>query len=141
MTEIKKTFLFTFLFCLLSFYLIPHTLEAKKKEDKPTAKLFAPAPNQPYVHQWFETKTKKGTSVVGQAYRPRKDLVVLEMAPLSEKGEPVEIQSVRLITQGGKVYEGKIRRLPSGFMPTARQNYQNPQGEAPSPEYSIPRSE
>lgn len=132
--EIKKTCLFTFLFCLLSFSLFPHTLEAKKKDDQTTAQLFSPTPNQPYVHQWVETKTKKGMSVVGQAYRPRKDLVVLEMAPLSEKEEPVEIESVRLVTPSGKVYQGQIRRLPSGFMPTARQNYQNPQGQAPSSE-------
>lgn len=125
--------LFLIVASLLLLCLVPAPLEAKK-EKKPTVQLYAPTPLQPYPHQWIETKTKKGVSVVGQAYRARKDLVVLEMVPLSDSGKPVEIKSIRIRTASGKVYEGKIRRLPSGFMPIARQNYQHPEDGAGAPE-------
>lgn len=114
-----------------------------KKEDKGVrTALKAPTGAQPYPHQWFESKTQKGTSVYGQVYRPREDLVVLEMIPEWEKKpskpaakmgsqpeaakEAPVIKAVRLKTASGKIYEAKIRRVPSWFMPEARQNYQSP---------------
>lgn len=126
-----------FIFCLLTFLFFPQLPVHAKKEKKHTTALSAPLGAQPYPHQWFETKTKKGASVFGQAYRPRSDLVVLEMLPQSSRGEQIEIKSVRIKTASGKVYEGQIRRLPFGFMPTARQNYTQPEG--PSQEIRLSR--
>lgn len=131
----KNVGFFPLAFCFVLAFILPSCPLEAKEDKKPVVKMYAPAPNQPYPHQWFETKTKKGKSVVGQAYRPRKDLVVLEMIPLSNSGAPVEIKSVRLVAPNGKVYEGQVRHLPFGFMPIARQNYQQPEGSA-EPRYA-----
>ena len=62
---------------------------------------------------------------MGQAYRPRPDLFVMELNAFPD-GE-TEIKSVQLKDSNGKVYEGHIRRLPREFMPTARSHFQNPE--------------
>jgi hypothetical protein len=79
---------------------------------------------QPYPHQWVETNRKSGVSVFGQVYRARPNLVVFEMTAYPEAR--TEIKSVKIKTADGKIYEGKIRRLPLNFMPQARKNYQSP---------------
>ena len=109
---------------LLSVFLLPLSLEAREKNPRPefTNDLTGV---QPYPHQWIEAKGKKGVSLMGQAYRPRPDLFVMELNSFPDA--QTEIKSVKLKTSDGKVYEGKIRRLPASFMPTARKNYQNPQ--------------
>ena len=107
---------------ILFLFLLPFSLEAKKNKDQDQLTI-DPSGNQPYFHQWFETNSKKKMSVMGQLYRPREDMVVMELFPYPE-GE-AEIKSVKIRTADGKVVEGKIRRLPWNFMPIARKNYQN----------------
>lgn len=139
-------------FLLLLFFL-SFPAYAKKEDKEVRAALKAPTGAQPYPHQWFESKTKKGTSIYGQIYRPREDLVVLEMIPEWQKSQPQSapkmgsapdpgtkeapvIKAVRLKTASGKIYEAKIRRLPAWFMAEARQNYQSLEnkGEVPLPQ-------
>ncbi len=119
-----------FLILLFSFLFVPLPLEARKKDSGPeyTRDLTGA---QPYVHQWIDAKGKKGVSVFGQSYRPRPDLFVMELNSFPEDG--TEIKNVRLKTADGKVIEGKIRKLPFNFMPTARRNYQNPQSGETAP--------
>ncbi len=107
---------------LLSFFLLfPANAEAKKKKGPEfTEDLLG---NQPYPHQWIEARGKKGVSLIGQSYRPRPDLFVMELNSFPD-GE-TEIKSVKLRTKDGKVIEGKIRRVPASFMPTARRNFQS----------------
>jgi len=136
----------SFTFLLLFFLLfISTSVEAKKDGKKLEKQLQAPQDGQPYVHQWFETKTKDRTGVFGQVYRPRKDLVVLEMIPNVEEeslfgggrkgservglgsGETSkpEVTAVRIKTKDGKVYEAQMRKVPMWFMPAARKNFQS----------------
>ena len=125
---------------------------ARKSKEKHETQLRLPEGQQPYVHHWFGTKTKQGASVFGQVYRPRKDLVVLEMVPEAEK-QPVfgtgregskrvglpgsapkaEVTAVRIKTKDGKIYESQVRKVPSWFMPTARKNYRSPLSEIEKP--------
>ncbi len=97
--------------------------EAKKKSGPEFTQDLSGA--QPYPHQWIDASGKKGISMMGQAYRPRPDLYVMELNSFPD-GQ-TEIKSVKLTTADGKVIEGKIRRVPAGFMPTARRNFQNTQ--------------
>ncbi|OGW82919.1 MAG: hypothetical protein A2Z83_02905 [Omnitrophica bacterium GWA2_52_8] len=141
----KFRFILLFFLLLLSF-----PAYAKKEDEGSRATLHAPTDVQPYPHQIFESQTQKGTTIHGQVYRPRENLVVLEMMPewkKSHKPKPTKsarkqpgeaqeapvIKSVRLKTESGKVYETEIRRVPSWFMPTARQNYQTPAGQTAAP--------
>ncbi len=92
--------------------------------------------SQPYVHQWVEAEGKKKVSVMGQAYRPRPDLFVMELNAFPD-GQ-TEIKSVKLKDVNGKIYEGHLRRLPREFMPTARSHFQNPEtGENAAPDPSV----
>ena len=118
----KKQYLILFLLSLFSLFFSPFSLEAKKNKDQQQLTI-DPSGNQPYFHQWLETNTKTKMSVLGQIYRPREDVVVMELFPYPE-GE-AEIKSVKIRTADGKVVEGKIRRLPFNYMPTARKNYQS----------------
>jgi hypothetical protein len=120
----KKQVFISFPLFLFFLTLLPISLEARKKNPEPefTSDLTGV---QPYPHQWIESNGKKGVSLIGQAYRPRRDLFVMELNAFPD-GQ-TEIKSVTLKTPDGKVVEGKIRRLPASFMPTARKNYQNPE--------------
>ena len=117
--------LFLFSFLLLSFSSFAH---AKNSESELTRDFSGV---QPYTHQWIEAKGKKEITVVGQTYRPRPDLFVMELNAFPD-GQ-TEIKSVKLKGADGKIYEGAIRKLPFSFMPTARHNYQNPQTSETAP--------
>ncbi|HTL46960.1 MAG TPA: hypothetical protein VL688_02730 [Verrucomicrobiae bacterium] len=126
-----KTPIRVLLFLLLFSFFFHPSAEARKKDGPQITQDLTGV--QPYPHQWIEAKGKKEVSLIGQAYRPRPDLFVMELNSFPD-GE-TEIKSVKLKTADGKVIEGRIRRLPFNFMPTARQHYANPQmddaGQAP----------
>ena len=151
--KLKRRGILCFFLGILLISIFPPAAQPRA-DKKNNIKLQKPNQEQPYPYQEFKTKTKKSIQVVGQAYRPQKKLVVLEMIPRLQKsmtedaynyrfGPPVqkrqenlEIQAVRIKTPDGKVYEGKIRRLPSDFMPTARKNYQLSENESRHSEYT-----
>ena len=101
----KKQYFLSLPFFLLLLFLLPFSLEAKKNKDQEQLTI-DPSGNQPYFHQWFETNSKKKMSVLGQIYRPREDVVVMELFPYPEA--ETEIKSVKIRTADGKVVEGNL---------------------------------